>query len=93
MRTKDFFSTSECRDLFFHVQEHRLTLPQIEAFLADNGLAVLGFDLGERERAGYRERFPDDPATTDLGCWDKFESENPDTFFGMYQFWVQAAAS
>ena len=29
----DFFSTSACRDLLFHVQEHRLTLPQINAFL------------------------------------------------------------
>jgi len=27
----DFYSTSECRDLLFHVQEHRLTLGQIES--------------------------------------------------------------
>jgi 2-polyprenyl-3-methyl-5-hydroxy-6-metoxy-1,4-benzoquinol methylase/Tfp pilus assembly protein PilF len=93
VRTKDFFSTSECRDLLFHVQEHRLTLPQIAAFLADNDLAVLGFDVGERERARYRKRFPDDPAMTDLGCWHTFESENLDTFIGMYQFWVQSGHS
>ena len=93
VRTKDFFSTSECRDLLFHVQEHRLTLPQIDTFLSDSGLTFLGFDLGERQRAGYRAKFPGDPAMTDLGCWDNFERENPDTFVGMYQFWVQAAAS
>jgi len=30
---------------------------------------------------------------TDLGCWHTFESENPDTFIGMYQFWVQSGHS
>src|SRR5262249_16646583 len=41
----DFFSMSNCRDLLFHVQEHRLTTPQIAGFIADNGLAFVGFDL------------------------------------------------
>ena len=41
----DFYSTSECRDLFFHVQEHRLTLGQIESFLAEFGLQFVGFEL------------------------------------------------
>src|SRR5215831_10379688 len=27
----DFFSTSECRDLLFHIQEHRLTIPDIKS--------------------------------------------------------------
>jgi hypothetical protein len=26
---------------------------------------------------------------TDLACWDRFERDNPSTFSGMYQFWVQ----
>jgi hypothetical protein len=26
---------------------------------------------------------------TDLGLWGVFESENPGTFLGMYQFWIQ----
>ncbi len=88
---KDFFSTSECRDLLFHVQEHRLTLPQIAAFVADQRLTFLGFDLGDREQAKYRARFPADKDMTDLACWHVFETENPDTFMGMYQFWVQAS--
>ena len=92
-RGPSFRSISACRDLLFHVQEHRLTLPQIDSFLSDSGLTFLGFDLGERQRAGYRAKFPGDPAMTDLGCWDNFERENPDTFVGMYQFWAQAAAS
>jgi hypothetical protein len=32
---------------------------------------------------------PNDPAATDLGQWQIFENENPDTFSSMYQFWIQ----
>ena len=28
----DFFTTSDCRDLLFHVQEYRTTLPEIKSF-------------------------------------------------------------
>ena len=35
----DFFSTSGCRDLLFHVQEHRFSIPEIASFIAQNGLA------------------------------------------------------
>jgi 2-polyprenyl-3-methyl-5-hydroxy-6-metoxy-1,4-benzoquinol methylase len=87
----DFYSTSACRDLLFHVQEHRLTLPQIGAFLAENRLALLGFELDAPILAKYRARFPDDPAMTDLANWHRFEIENPATFRAMYQFWVQKA--
>ena len=43
----DFYSTSECRDLLFHVQEHRLTLGQIESFLSEFGLHFIGFELDD----------------------------------------------
>jgi hypothetical protein len=85
----DFFSTSECRDLLFHVQEHRVTLPQIGTFLHDHGLEFVGIDIGDEVRRAYRGRFPDDRAAVDLGNWHEFEKDNPDTFIGMYQFWVQ----
>jgi 2-polyprenyl-3-methyl-5-hydroxy-6-metoxy-1,4-benzoquinol methylase len=87
----DFYSTSACRDLLFHVQEHRLTLPQIGAFLKENRLALLGFELDAPILAKYRVRFPDDSAMMDLANWHRFEIENPATFRGMYQFWVQKA--
>ena len=38
----DFYSVSACRDLLFHVQEHRLTLPQIAAFLRRTWTVVPG---------------------------------------------------
>jgi len=88
-RRVDFYSVSGCRDLLFHVEEHRLNLPEIAAFLADTGLAFLGFDADAGLLGKYAARFPQDRAKTDLGCWDRFEAENPETFAAMYQFWVQ----
>ena len=85
----DFYSTSECRDLVFHVQEHRLTLAQIDSFLSESGLHFLGFELDPTLLHQYSMRFNDDPAGTNLRNWARFEAENPDTFVGMYQFWIQ----
>lgn len=85
----DFFSLSTCRDLLFHVQEHRLTLPRLKAWLDDLGLAFLGFQLPPEVRAAYASRFPQDPAGRDLEGWDAFEAEHPTLFSGMYQLWVQ----
>jgi len=85
----DFNSLSMCRDLLFHVQEQRLTLDTIAAFLVENDLAFLGFELDLGTLASYRRHYPGDPAATDLGQWRAFEERNPDTFSGMYNFWVQ----
>jgi len=87
----DFFGVSSCRDLLFHVQEQRMTLPAIARFLKDNDLGFLGFEIGKATLQVYRQRFPGDPAATDLQNWDAFESEQPDTFAGMYVFWLQKA--
>jgi SAM-dependent methyltransferase len=88
----DFFTLSECRDLLFHVQEHRMTLPQIKDFLAANGLTLLGFEVDFRTAQKYAARFPADKAMTDLECWDQFEQDHPYTFASMYRFWAQKAA-
>jgi SAM-dependent methyltransferase/tetratricopeptide (TPR) repeat protein len=88
----DFFSMSNCRDLMFHVQEHRLSLPAIKAFLAENDLQFLGFLMGSHHQRRYAARFPDDPAMIDLDRWHVFETENPSTFLTMYRFWVQKRA-
>jgi tetratricopeptide (TPR) repeat protein/2-polyprenyl-3-methyl-5-hydroxy-6-metoxy-1,4-benzoquinol methylase len=87
----DFFSTSACRDLLFHVQEHQLTLPEISLFLQQNQLQFLGFDLPGRVLQSFRRRFPNDKVMTDLNLWHTFEMENPSIFVGMYQFWIQKA--
>lgn len=85
----DFFSTSECRDLLFHVQEHQFSIPQIADFLREAGFTFLGFETPAR--TSYLKRFPDDRAAVDLANWNVFESENPATFAQMYQFWIQKA--
>jgi len=89
LKSPDFFSISTCRDLLFHVQEHRLTLTKVDTFLRNNNLAFLGFEIGANVLRAYKLRFPNDHTSTNLSQWQVFESENPDTFFGMYHFWVQ----
>ncbi len=85
----DFYSTSECRDLLFHVQEHRLTLGQIESFLEEFGLQFIGFELALPVLHQYRARFTDDPSATNLRNWARYEADNPNTFIRMYRFWIQ----
>jgi Flp pilus assembly protein TadD/SAM-dependent methyltransferase len=91
-RRADFYTSSNCRDLLFHVQEHRFMLPQIKDFLATNGLALLGFDHDADVSLRYRAQFPDDAACTDLDHWHEYEQRNPHTFAHMYQFTVQKQA-
>ena len=85
----DFFSTSRCRDMLFHVQEHQFTLPEIAEFLRQNQLSFLGFDLHGGALQAFRQRFPNDGEMTDLGLWYSFEMENPSLFAGMYEFWIR----
>ena len=84
----DFFTVSECRDLLFHVKEHRHTIPQIKSFMDKHGLRFIGFELPAAAKEAYRLRFPEDPSMTDLDRWHQFEIEHPDTFTAMYQLWM-----
>jgi tetratricopeptide (TPR) repeat protein len=87
---RDFFNLSECRDLLFHVQEHRFTLPQIEEALKDLNLKFLGFEMRNQSTLSrFKESHPNNNALTSLSLWHDFELENPDTFIGMYQFWCK----
>jgi SAM-dependent methyltransferase len=88
-RSPDFFSMSACRDLLFHVNERNMTMNDIARFVADNDLQFLGFEIYPFVLQKYRERFPEDRTITDLASWDLYERENPSTFSGMYQFWLQ----
>src|SRR5262245_48332382 len=81
-----FYTVSACRDLLFHVQEHQFTLLQISSFLQQNQLEFIGCELSGPLAQNYQTRFPDDKTLTDLASWNLFETENPTTFAGMYQF-------
>ena len=92
-RFHDFFTTSECRDLLFHVQESRTTIPSVKAFLSEQGLKFIGFEFIQPVLRGYRALFVEQGwSMSDLDRWHEFEIKYPDTFSGMYQFWVQKTA-
>ncbi len=91
---RDFYSLSECRDLIFHVQEHRFTLPQIEAALEALGLNFLGFEMRDQGvMRQFAKAYPAADATASLSNWRRFERDHPGTFRGMYQFWCQKSGA
>ena len=69
----DFYNLSACRDLIFHVQEHRFTLPQIEAAPNNFGLKFLGFELKQSWVISFSEFYPEKDALTSLSLWHQFE--------------------
>ena len=84
----DFYSLSSLRDLLFHVQEHRFTVPQIKESLYKLGLKFCGFEVPETiAHFKITNPHPNDPY--DLDKWHLFEKNNPRAFGGMYQFWCQ----
>ncbi len=86
----DFYSMSTCRDMIFHVQEHRLQTIQIAQWLDVLQLEFLGFELASSAIArDYRQRFPDDPDMRCLENWGSFEQEHTGAFAGMYLFWAR----
>ena len=86
-RGVDLYGLGTCRDLLFHVQEHRFTLPQISTALDTLGMRFLRFELPDT--SDYRHRFQNDREMNALENWHVFEQEYPDTFSAMYQFWAQ----
>ena len=84
----DFYSTSECRDLLFHTQEHCFTIPLIQEFLDKNDLEFLGFIVGNEVLDQFQRQFSKQEESN-LLLWNSFENDHPDTFRTMYEFWVQ----
>ena len=84
----DFFSLSALRDLIFHVQEHRFTLPQIEECLEELGLAFCGFE-NKKAISNFRDFHGEIADIRDLTLWHQYEESEPQAFVGMYQFWCQ----
>ena len=84
----DFYSLSTLRDLLFHTQEHRFSLPEIKYCLSELGLEFCGFDK-PRILQNFQSIYPDVNDPYDLDKWHLFEKSYPLTFRGMYQFWCQ----
>jgi len=88
MNWTDFFSMSMCRDLVFHVQEQRISLPWIKSVLDDLRLCCLSMRISNPfYRKEYLSMYPDDPGIKDLDNLHGYEKHNPNTFRDMYSFW------
>ena len=87
-KSSDFFSLSTLRDLIFHVQEHRFTLPQIKNCLDKLGLKFCGFE-NKDAISNFRKLHGEEADINDLALWHQYEESNPQAFAGMYQFWCQ----
>ena len=88
-RFRDVYGLSVCRDLLFHVQEHRFTVPRLAEAIETLGLRFLGFRCEPSVYRQYDSEFPNDPQRLRLDHWQQFEERHPETFVGMYQFWLQ----
>ena len=88
---RDFYSLSELKDLLFHVQEHRFTIPQLQDCLSELGLKFCGFESAKivshfkLTNSGAGDSY-------NLDRWHSFEEANPRAFAGMYDFWCQKIA-
>ncbi|MBS0308397.1 MAG: tetratricopeptide repeat protein [Proteobacteria bacterium] len=89
-QSPDFYSTSACRDLLFHVQEHVFSPLEIQTCIEQLGLELIGFEFSNPEALRrYHARFPDNPAADVLANWEILETEHAQIFAGMYQFWLR----
>ena len=88
LRSLDFYSVSTLKDLLFHVQEHRFTIPQIQDCLSKLGLKFCGFEADNIVRQ-FKQTNTGADAPYDLEKWRAYEEANPRAFVGMYQFWCQ----
>ena len=54
-------------------------------------LEFLGFDSGVTPalRQMFKDMFPEDTYSRSLDNWHEFEKQHPETFRGMYQFWMR----
>jgi SAM-dependent methyltransferase/tetratricopeptide (TPR) repeat protein len=86
----DFFTMSDCRDMLFHVMEHQFTIPQLKAFIGEQRLKFLGFDIDQENLGKFQAQYPNPEALVDLDCWERFEAANPRTFLQTYLFYVQS---
>ena len=86
----DFFSLSGFRDLYFNIQETQYNIPEIKKIINNYNLHFCGFEFQHNlYDVAFKEMFPDTNSEQILENWDAFEKHNKNTFFNMYQFWIQ----
>ena len=88
LNSSDFYSLSTLKDLLFHVQEHRFTIPQIQDCLSELGLNFCGFEAYNIV-AHFKQNNSNASDLYDLEKWQAYEEANSSAFAEMYQFWCQ----
>ncbi|MBL6973501.1 MAG: methyltransferase domain-containing protein [Sulfurimonas sp.] len=87
-KANDFYYTSGVRDLLFHVQEKTYTILELEEIFNILDLTFLGFEIKPKIKETYNKEYPNDTKMRSLKNWHQFEQKYPDTFTGMYNFFV-----
>ena len=82
------FSLSDFRDLIFHVQEHRFTLPQIARCLKELRLKFCGFE-NKDIISSFRFFHGADANIYDLELWHQYEKNTPKLLVGCINFGVK----
>jgi len=88
LKSQDFYSLSDFRDLLFHEQEVHFTLPEIKKCLSLLNLKFCGFESFNQMGLFKAENLEVDDICN-LDKWSDFEEKNRSSFAGMYQFWCQ----
>lgn len=91
LRSHDFYTMSEFRDLVLHQQEECFSLIDIEKELAGANLIFRGFTLAPPVEVKFTAAFPGDRWPGTIANWHRFEQANPRTFDSMYRFWCEKA--
>ena len=85
---QDFYTMSELRDILFHVQQHRFTIPLIKDHLNKLGLKFCGFEPSKIV-SHFKQTNKNKDDLYDMDKWQAYEEANPRVFAEMYQFWCQ----
>ena len=81
----DFYSVSGCRDLAFHVVEHRYTLPAFAELVGRAGLRIERVVAPDTAIRQFRARYPDVNPEASIAEWTAFEAQHPGCFGSMYR--------
>ena len=85
----DFYSLSGCRDLLFHVREHRFSAPALGELVKGAGLELLSLDVAPNANAAFSALHGVSADRRDLALWDAVEARDPSLFAGMFHVWCR----
>ena len=57
--------------------------------MAQSRLYFIGFEIAAHVLQQFSDRFGAEASPANLDLWHVFENDNPETFRGMYQFWIR----